>query len=214
MEPNSLINNIKCDQCGMIFASSESLRVHKEKFCIGPPNNDDDDGIDKYISKSPAINSKYIQNQKRNDNNYTPTLSMHTSSPIKNSSSTRRFGTPNDEIYYTSSQYNLNPYKTQSAIKELKSFKNKKSMEQSLKDMEDTLVRDTIRDIKLASSINSTSSPTLSSKSKNKTPVMTLENSDPYKGLLKEVGFWIFFLASLYFWEGIRFDDFSSTGQV
>lgn len=32
---NILLNNERCDQCGMLFTSSDSLRIHKEKFCIG-----------------------------------------------------------------------------------------------------------------------------------------------------------------------------------
>lgn len=60
---NILLNNERCDQCGMLFTSSESLRIHKEKFCIGVF----DSGFNQTTS---PINSKYIENMnsQRNHN--------------------------------------------------------------------------------------------------------------------------------------------------
>ncbi|CAF0721843.1 unnamed protein product [Brachionus calyciflorus] len=110
---NILLNNEKCDQCGMMFTSSDSLRIHKEKFCIGlsdsgvnrtnsPPiqskyiqkingqNDDDENGSTDpgiYQSNSPPIQSKYIQkitNRKDDDDDVTePGLFQSNSPPIQ-----------------------------------------------------------------------------------------------------------------------------------
>ena len=46
------------------------------------------------------------------------------------------------------SESKLDPRETQTLISKLNDFKKKKSVQQSLRDMEDTLIRDTIRDKK------------------------------------------------------------------
>lgn len=56
--------------------------------------------------------------------------------------------------------------------------------------MEDTLIRDTIRDKKLANSLSSTSSPP-SSALKFKLARNKPQSQDPYKNLLKEVRFFL-----------------------
>lgn len=91
----------------------------------------------------------------------------------------------------------LDPRETQTFISKLNDFKKKKSVQQSLRDMEDTLIRDTIRDKKLAVTITSsppvhTSITPINSFSKDmnspsiKSSQISLQSSDPYKELLVE----------------------------
>ena len=117
-------------------------------------------------------------------------------SDIKN----REFSDP------TMNEFKLNPSETMSVINQIKEYKYKKSVEQSLKDMEDTLIRDTLRDKKLASTIGN--SPQLGGTSMNSAHSAALKekilpygfgasepssakkqssSEDPYKELLKEV---------------------------
>ena len=116
-------------------------------------------------------------------------------SDIKN----REFSDP------TMNEFKLNPSETMSVINQIKEYKYKKSVEQSLKDMEDTLIRDTLRDKKLASTIgnspqlgtsmNSAHSAALKEKilpygfgaSEPSSAKKQSSSEDPYKELLKEV---------------------------
>jgi len=100
------------------------------------------------------------------------------------------------------SESKLDPRETQTFISKLNDFKKKKSVEQSLRDMEDTLIRDTIRDKKLAVTI--TNSPPVNTSitpiNNNifnynmntpsiKSSQISLRSTDPYKDLLIEVIF-------------------------
>lgn len=83
-------------------------------------------------------------------------------------------------------------YATASAINNLKTYKNKKKIEQSVKDMEDTIVRDTIQDRKLVSSFDKpikNATPKLDNKL-NKSAELGINayvNRDgPYNDLMKE----------------------------
>jgi len=100
----------------------------------------------------------------------------------------------------------LDPRETKSILDQLNDYKKKKSVEQSLKDMEDTLIRDTIRDKKLVVTIQNTSfntstiTPPTSSLINVKNSQISLQNNDPYRELLSEVnsflGFLIFLIES------------------
>lgn len=302
---NILLNNEKCDQCGMLFTSTDSLRIHKEKFCIGVM----DSGVNRI--DSPPINSKYIENLKRqnqfnneeiddlnlemdnmpkniqNDSlndinrefeelgqptsnnfkndedkqsfsdekrhsqirlknsysinetlsqeglnqstqktnelskNYNQSIQNGNDSKLRNKnktneqinkelvsinnqikdsltqrsdqvsifSNTRYIGTPNGKINFVdpnsklTNDETLSIGKTESVIDEVKKFKNKKSVEQSLQDLEDTLIRDTIRDKKLVDSLSKNSAI------QSNEFVQNLDNyiQDPYKKLLQDV---------------------------
>ncbi len=96
----------------------------------------------------------------------------------------RKLSTNNDK---------LDPRETKPILDQLNDYKKKKSVEQSLKDMEDTLIRDTIRDKKLAVTIKnasfntSTLTPPSSSLINVKNSQISLQANDPYKELLSEV---------------------------
>lgn len=133
--------HVKCQHCGMLFASTYSLSLHEQKFCV------------------PLLDSGRLKANNANEQ--------------KNANTTRsNESNVNDDL-----RYNLNPVKTRSAIDELKYYKTRKSIEQTIQDFEDTLVRDTIRDRKLANSLHST--PTSVKSNSNPT--------NPYKDLFKRV---------------------------
>lgn len=190
---NRLTNNVKCDQCGMLFTNSETLRQHKNKFCLGT----DETGIKKYINSSPTQEILDINPQNNNQNainNSNGSFNTSLNNSILNK-------TRNDDLDFnnSSTDFKLNPYQAQSAINEIKSYKNKKSMEQSLRDMEDTLIRDTIRDKKFASSLNKTPLNMMTTPDHNVVNSGTSTNSfnkyiknsqskdDPFKYLIQEV---------------------------
>jgi formylmethanofuran dehydrogenase subunit E len=189
---NRLTNNVKCDQCGMLFTNSESLRQHKQKFCLGV----EETGIKKYLNSSPTPQENMDINSHHNDSvQKNGSLNTTLNNSIFNKSR-------NDDLDFNNStnDFKLNPYQAQSAINELKSYKNKKSMEQSLRDMEDTLIRDTIRDKKLTTSssktpLNLMTTPDqynirtsgTSLNSFNKYIKSPQNKDDPFKYLVKEV---------------------------
>lgn len=192
MVVNGLTNNVKCDQCGMLFTNSETLRQHKMKFCLGI----EETGIKKYMSSSPTQEHLDLKPQNNNEH-FINNLNGSLNTTLNNSTMNR---TRNDDLdFNVSNDFKLNPYQAQSAINELKSYKNKKSMEQSLRDMEDTLIRDTIRDKKINSSLNKTpqnlmitpdqniSYSGVSTNSFNKYIKNSQAKDDPFKFLVKEV---------------------------
>lgn len=161
---NNDINSVECDRCGMSFLNINLLEMHKDKFCIGAQESD--------LNRSDS--PKFIQQQFN--------------------SNSQQFGTPRQPLSRISigSENNFNSIKTQSAINQLKSFKSKKSIEQSIRDMEDTLIRDTIRDAKLATSFNAPplqQSQTISSSNLGRSAYSQsqLLINDPFRDLLKEV---------------------------
>jgi len=189
---NRLTNNVKCDQCGMLFTNSESLRQHKQKFCLGV----EETGLKKYLNSSPTPQENMDTNSLHNENvPKNGSLNTTLNNSIFNKSR-------NDDLDFNNStnDFKLNPYQAQSAINELKSYKNKKTMEQSLRDMEDTLIRDTIRDKKLTTSsgktpLNIMTTPDqynirksgTSLNSFNKYIKSPQNKDDPFKYLVKEV---------------------------
>ena len=108
-------------------------------------------------------------------------------------------GNPN--IQFSKETAKLHPKETQPIIDLLKNYKKTKSIEQSLKDMEDTLIRDTIRDKKLAETISNVPPMYASFSPPGSVPIKfsnvteksstLLQYKDPYKELLKEVYFLI-----------------------
>ena len=201
---NRLTNNVKCDQCGMLFNSSETLRQHKNQFCVGT----EDSGIKNYSPvdlKHHPITSNRSYNGK-NDLTSLLNVNSNTNEPINDSIFNRSLGVKSDNPAIDDDEFNLNPYQAQSAINELKSYKNKKSMEQSLRDMEDTLIRDTIRDKKLATSLHHKTPLAMSPLDHNNqnslnnaheanatsldsfNKYIKSSNDDPFKFLLNEVG--------------------------
>ncbi len=76
------------------------------------------------------------------------------------------------------------------AIEDLQNFKAKKSIEQTVKDMEDLTVRDTLRDKKLIYSLNSTpndGNSFINDQELFSTTIVNNVRNEPYKTLLKEV---------------------------
>jgi hypothetical protein len=176
-------NSVECDRCGMTFLNENLLVMHKEKFCTGTQQSQEAYS-NNYRAISPPIQSKYIQ---QNSNKLQLKGSLENLSP-RQPLSRISFGSEDNVIA------NLNPIKTQSAIYQLKNYKNKKSIEQSLKDMEDTLIRDTIRDKKLATSFHN--SPTPNQQTSNNQIARSLlslsqvtgtTSNDPFRHLLTEV---------------------------
>ncbi len=168
--------------------------MHNEKFCLGYKQNTEIEM--EHQPYSTSSNSKFI------DNSY--------------NENTNRINSTNDNL-----EPKLNSHESETIIKKLKDFKHKKSIEQSLKDMEDTLIRDTIRDKKLAISISNPSQ--LNTSINNTQPTYSMPNlpintntslieninvqlfpqkqyliSDPFKELLNEVSTFIF-LFCFYF---------------
>lgn len=128
----------------------------------------------------PLPNQKYVQSQLHN---YSVLNSIDYEQQPENAILPRR-----------ASVSKLDPREAKSIIYQLNEYKKKKSVEQSLKDMEDTLIRDTIRDKKLAVTIQSaepnntsTFTPPTSSMINVKTSQISLQSQDPYKELLLEV---------------------------
>lgn len=171
-------SSVECDKCGMSFLNANLLELHKEKFCLGPQQNYSNNTNNRV--GSPPIQSKFIQQQQQ---------FVSPRQPLSRIS----FGSDNN---ITSNNFNSN--KAQSTINQLKSYKNKKSIEQSLKDMEDTLIRDTIRDKKIATSFNSPvpqappTAPYIISNPNQlgRTSIFSQNqnlNNDPFRELLKEV---------------------------
>ena len=121
----------------------------------------------------------------------------NTDPDLTNGSKNRDFLDP------TINEFKLNPSETMTVINQIKEYKYKKSVEQSLKDMEDTLIRDTLRDKKLASTIGNspqlgtsmTQSASLKEQilpygigaSESLSAKKQSLSADPYKELLKEV---------------------------
>jgi hypothetical protein len=110
--------------------------------------------------------------------------------PPSKPTNTRTFGTPNKEIDHKS------PVQAAMAIDDLKSFKNKKKIEQSVQDMEDTIVRDTIKDRKMMSppiimpSNNYNYKPVTTSLDLNTSEIginAFIKRDRPYKELMEEV---------------------------
>lgn len=183
-EDNNNKNIFECERCGIIFLNVNLLEMHKEKFCIGPDfvqNNNNNNR-----TNSPPIQSKYTETLTPISKNNNQKIDSDYSSPTNNSNRQ-----PLSRISYGSDNIS-NTVKTQSAINQLKKYKSKKSFEQSLRDMEDTLIRDTIRDSKLATSFN-TISPSPGYITSNQTGGRSFLNSsqytvnDPIRHLLHEV---------------------------
>jgi hypothetical protein len=188
-EDNNNKNIFECERCGIIFLNVNLLEMHKEKFCIGPDfiqNNNNN------RTNSPPIQSKYTETLNTISKNYNQKIDSDYSSTTNNSNRQ-----PLSRISYGSDNIS-NTIKTQSAINQLKKYKSKKSVEQSLRDMEDTLIRDTIRDSKLATSFNNIS-PSPGYITSNQTGGRSFLNSsqypvnDPIRHLLHEVRNQIFF---------------------
>lgn len=182
-EDNNNKNIFECERCGIIFLNVNLLEMHKEKFCIGPDfiqNNNNN------RTNSPPIQSKYTETLNTISKNYNQKIDSDYSSTTNNSNRQ-----PLSRISYGSDNIS-NTIKTQSAINQLKKYKSKKSVEQSLRDMEDTLIRDTIRDSKLATSFNNIS-PSPGYITSNQTGGRSFLNSsqypvnDPIRHLLHEV---------------------------
>ncbi len=221
---------VKCDDCGMLFTSEESMLNHKEKFCTGPTNeneliNDNDDDINndnknnflldddqnnndeqldsKKYGQTPVSqqkNSKTPINNHQNEYkspalvNQTPNNSNNKKSPPIISSKKITNKDNNSPINTTRYSYDNNDG-NKSAINDIKSYKNKKKIEQSIKDREDKFVRDTILDEQLISSFDKTNygdGKILNDKSLNlNTAEMGINayinRDEPYKNLMKEV---------------------------
>jgi hypothetical protein len=172
----------------MLFRTADSLRKHKEKFCIGPRNNlerknsitkDDESNVNNNESRNNFRNDIDKEADREINDDYNDSLNQS----IAISPSTRNFGTPNDRINHV----NITPQQTQSAIDELKKFKNKKSMEQSIKDIEDTITRDNVRNKKMISSLDTQRSKKIDEE--NEEPVDNELDDDPYKSVLDKVCF-------------------------
>lgn len=153
--------------------NSHSLIVHKETFCLGY----------KEITNIEMQRSNSLTFDSNNKENQSLEFSKITENEIKNSN-----------IRYSNEEEKLHPKKTQPILDLLNDYKKKKSYEQSLKDMEDTLIRDTIRDKKMAVTITNVP-PVHASVSPSALDSITFSNGssaqlhqiDPYKKLLNEV---------------------------
>lgn len=171
----------------MLFRTADSLRRHKEKFCIGPRNNlerknsltkdDDENNVIDNETKHNFQNEIDKEADRDMNDDYNDSLNQS----IAISPSTRNFGTPNDRINHV----NITPMQTQSAIDELKKYKNKKTMEQSIKDIEDTITRDNVRSKKIISSLDTQRSNKIDEE--NEEPFENEPEDDPYKSVLDKV---------------------------
>ena len=153
--------NFKCEQCGMLFSSEESLQKHTEKFCIGVP----DSGVN------------------RDDISYDESSIQIDPNLTKQGNGTFYIETPRpktDEL----SKHETNPESEKKAIEDLENWKNQKSIEQSVKDMEDLVIRDSIRDKQLVDTLKATDNldEDLLQRKDN-------SSNDPYKSLMKEVNY-------------------------
>jgi hypothetical protein len=206
---------VKCDQCGMNFSSEATMQKHKEKFCIGLPdsgNNRDDltlgeiDLPDNLLEQTPNNNNSHdptfyigspqpkaqspipdLQpkpiprkqqsasiNIDRNNSSRVPLQQQQTITMNRNSSK------PNSGFNYAGDNKQIK------AIEELQNFKAKKSIEQTVKDMEDLTVRDTLRDKKLVDSLSPNRSDSFLENELYSTNLVNSKN-EPYRILLKEV---------------------------
>ena len=77
------------------------------------------------------------------------------------------------------------------AIEELHNFKAKKSVEQTVKDMEDLTVRDTMRDKKLIDSLSPNKSNSFLNDADLYSASLVNSKNEPYKALLKEVNIFL-----------------------
>jgi hypothetical protein len=219
-------SKVKCDDCGMIFKSEESMLNHKEKFCTGPTNenklindgddNDYDNNNEDYLLDD-QINNDNFDNK---NNNQTPVALQNKTTPRENNlidfqspgltnqtpnnnknpksppiiSSKKISNKDNSPINTTRYSYDNNDG-NKSAINDIKSYKNKKKIEQSIKDREDQLVRDSIRDEQLISSFDKNNygdGKILNDKNLNLNTAELginayINRDEPYKNLMKEV---------------------------
>lgn len=158
--------NFKCEQCGMIFGSEDSLVKHQDKFCIGVPDsglNRDDVSYDEQSIQIDARNESKIGN----GTFYIETPKSQQQSRLETRETHERPVTTEKKV-----------------IRDLEDWKTQRSIEQSVKDMEDLIVRDTIRDKQLVDTL----------KTENRLDDELLSRkppSDPYKSLMKEVKFLI-----------------------
>jgi hypothetical protein len=188
---NLLTNTVKCPDCGMLFTSNYSLAAHRESFCAGvktsmnrvnPTLNLSPSYSNKHNTTSTArltpINKLYTDDRDylNNNSNRNKPNTLQNNSSLVNLNEKSRHNDGNAQ-----SVYSLNPNKTRSAINELKYYKNKKSMEQSIEDFEDTLVRDTMRDKQLAASLKNVQAL------RNDSSQNDQGAGDPYKELFKQV---------------------------
>jgi len=170
----------------MLFRTADSLRRHKEKFCIGPRNK-----LDR--KSSMTEDEEKIENNNKNEKRFQNDLDKETDREVNDdyndslnqsiaiSPSTRNFGTPNDRINHV----NITPMQTQSAIDELKKYKNRKSMEQSIQDIQDTITRDNVRNKKIISSLDTQRSKKIDEE--NEESIDNEPEEDPYKSVLDKV---------------------------
>lgn len=158
--------SFKCQQCGMIFGSEESLVKHKDKFCIGVP----DSGLNR---DDVSYDEQSIQLDAQNDKTGNGTFYIET--PKSQPTSRLQTRETNDRPVVTEKK----------VINDLENWKTQKSIEQSVKDMEDLIVRDTIRDKQLVD--------TLKAEDRLDDDLLSRKaNADPYKSLMKEVNFGLF----------------------
>ena len=217
---------VKCDDCGMLFTSEESMLNHKEKFCTGPTNENEliNDGDDNDIDNDNNNNDYMADDQINNDNLNTKNFNQ-TPVPLQNKNTTPRNNNQNEyespaltnniennkksppiisskkisnkdnsPINTTRYSYDNNDG-NKSAINDIKSYKNKKKIEQSIKDREDQLVRDSIRDDQLISSYDKNNYGDGQNLNDKKLNLNTAElginayinRDEPYKNLMKEV---------------------------
>ena len=209
-------DGVKCDQCGMNFSSEATMQKHKEKFCIGLPdsgNNREDltlgdiDLPDSILQQTPNNNSShdptfYIGSPQPKAQSPVPELQPKPI-PRKQSASIHHNneGNRTDRIPLQQQQHppltiNKNPPKPNSGytgenkqfkvIEDLHNFKAKKSIEQTVKDMEDLTVRDTMRDKKLIDSLSPNKSDSFLENEIYSASIVNSKN-EPYRTLLKEV---------------------------
>lgn len=205
---------IKCYHCGMLFSTTESLETHQANFCTAPesrsalnrfPSTRTSPNLhyqytDRSIHTSPVLGETSISRPKTPKSvSISPVVGINNDSvEIKKRSrdpagegETFGNGTNSRNSRYSAkspSAYNLDPNRAESAIKELKEYKAKKSAEQTLQDLEDTMVRDTIRDKKLATSLSQqqkTPTKNTSSPPTNKPSIPS--SKDPLKDLFDQV---------------------------
>jgi hypothetical protein len=167
----------------MLFRTADTLRKHKEKFCIGPRNNlDKNSYLGENENNHNENNNTYRNGADKDDDkeindDYNDSLNQS----IALSPSTRNFGTPNEKINHV----NITPLQTQSAIDELKKYKNKKSMEQSIKDIEDKITRDSVLNKNIISSLDTHRGAKIDEV--NEIEFDNELDEDPYKSVLDKV---------------------------
>ena len=153
---------------------------HNPTFYLGSPQPKAQSPVPE-LQPKPIARKQQSASIHNNDGNYSSRAPLQQHQQQQQPITTNRNSSkPNSGFNYTGDNKQIK------AIEELQNFKAKKSIEQTVKDMEDLTVRDTLRDKKLVDSLSPNRSDSFLENELYSSNLVNSKN-EPYRILLKEV---------------------------